>query len=872
VIEIYAEAETPVVVRVSDLTKTYPLTKGVVFRRHIGEVRAVDRVSFELRQGRTLGIVGESGSGKSTTLQQILELAPPESGSIEVLGADVATLDGQRRRMLRREIQVVFQDPVASLDPRLPVSDVIAEPLLANGFDKAAASQRVAELLDIVGLSREFAHRYPAEFSGGQKQRIGIARALALQPKILALDEPVSALDVSIQAGILNLLLDLQDHFGLSYLLVSHNLSVIGHLAHDVVVMYKGGIVEQGDTERVLSDPQHEYTRRLLAAVPRTPPDVAASEGGEPPAAATGVPPPVEPPSGPSAPLQGMPPRRHRSGRRSALRIAAALVAIIVLAAAGLLAIRLGTGASVTTASGNAEVGTGSDINPQNPSTLREGGNLKLGLSEFPANWNPLHIDGNTADTSRILKPTLPRAFTVSSDGTTTVNHDFFTEAKLTNTSPQEVTYTINPKAVWSDGTPITWKDIESQWHALSGKDDRYKIAAPGGYERVESVTRGVDDRQAVMKFAKPFSEWRGMLSTLLPASMTSTPEAFNTAQLDTPGPTAGPFVVTTLDRGAQRIVLTRNPKWWGQRPLLDSITFVVLSDQADIPALQNGAIDAVGIGSLDDMKIAQATPGISIRRAPAPTWNHLTFNGAEGSILADPALRLAVMRGINRQAIADTIQRGLVNEPRTLNNHIFVAGQDGYRDNSEVAAFDRDQARRDLDETGWRLDGQVRQKNGRPLTIRLVIFESLVGRQIATLIQNDLSQVGVGVQIDVKSGGKFFTDFIIPGDFDMALFGWVGDAYPLTGLTQIYLSTGESNFGKIGSPKIDAKIDETLTELDPDKARQLANDVDVLLWKEGFSLPLTQSPGNVAVRSTLANYGAPGLGDYNYSIIGFMK
>jgi peptide/nickel transport system substrate-binding protein len=165
-----------------------------------------------------------------------------------------------------------------------------------------------------------------------------------------------------------------------------------------------------------------------------------------------------------------------------------------------------------------------------------------------------------------------------------------------------------------------------------------------------------------------------------------------------------------------------------------------------------------------------------------------------------------------------------------------------------------------------------VRRKDGRPLTIRLVIAESLIGRQIATLIQNDLSQVGITVQIDQKTGGKFFTDYIIPGAFDMALFGWVGDAYPLTGLTQIYLSTGESNFGKIGSLEIDAKIDETLTELDPDKARQLANDVDVLLWKEGFSLPLTQSPGNVAVRSTLANYGAPGLGDYNYSIIGFMK
>ncbi|ETW23254.1 ABC transporter ATP-binding protein [Mycobacterium gastri] len=261
--------DTPVVVRVSGLVKTYRLTKGLLLRRSIGEVRAVDGVSFELQQGRTLGIVGESGSGKSTTLHQILELVVPQSGSIEVLGTDVATLTSSSRRSLRRDIQVVFQDPVASLDPRLPVSDLLAEPLQANGFSKTDTHARVAELLDIVGLRRSDASRYPAEFSGGQKQRIGIARALALQPKILALDEPVSALDVSIQAGIINLLLDLQEQFRLSYLFVSHDLSVVKHLAHDVVVMYAGAIVEQGYSREVFSNPQHEYTRRLLGAVPQ---------------------------------------------------------------------------------------------------------------------------------------------------------------------------------------------------------------------------------------------------------------------------------------------------------------------------------------------------------------------------------------------------------------------------------------------------------------------------------------------------------------------------------------------------------------------------------------------------------------------------
>jgi peptide/nickel transport system ATP-binding protein len=267
-----AAAAAPVVLRVRDLVKTYKLTKGVVLRRQVGVVRAVDGISFDLQQGRTLGVVGESGSGKSTTLHQILELKAPQAGSIEVLGADVAALDSRARRALRGDLQVVFQDPVASLDPRLPVFDVLAEPLQANGFDKSRIDERVAELLNIVGLRREDASRYPAEFSGGQKQRIGIARALALQPKILALDEPVSALDVSIQAGIINLLLDLQERFGLSYLFVSHDLSVVKHLAHRVAVMYKGTIVEQGDGDQVFTHPQHEYTRRLLAAVPQPEP------------------------------------------------------------------------------------------------------------------------------------------------------------------------------------------------------------------------------------------------------------------------------------------------------------------------------------------------------------------------------------------------------------------------------------------------------------------------------------------------------------------------------------------------------------------------------------------------------------------------
>ena len=336
---------------------------------------------------------------------------------------------------------MVFQDPVASLDPRLPVFEVLAEPLTANGFDKARVDERVAELLGIVGMRREDASRYPAEFSGGQKQRIGIARALALQPKILALDEPVSALDVSIQAGIINLLLDLQERFGLSYLFVSHDLSVVKHLAHRVAVMYKGTIVEQGDADEVFADPQHEYTRRLLAAVPQ---------------------PELQSPNSPAVTL----PTANIGGM--ILRRLAVAVLVAALTAHRVLQWRRGTARRR-----QREVGTTNDMNPQDPATLQEGGALRLALTAFPENFNPLNIDGNTADIVGMLKADACRArSSIAADGSTTVNHDYFTNVELTGTNPQVVTYTINPKAVWSDGTPITWEDIAvpDQRHQRQGQ------------------------------------------------------------------------------------------------------------------------------------------------------------------------------------------------------------------------------------------------------------------------------------------------------------------------------------------------------------------------------------------------------------------
>ncbi|MFG2147201.1 dipeptide ABC transporter ATP-binding protein [Streptomyces sp. NPDC048696] len=258
-----------VVLRVEDLVKTFPITKGALLKRRVGTLRAVNGVSFELRAGQTLGLVGESGSGKTTTLLEVLRLRAPEGGRIEVAGTDVATVEtAGRKRELRRDAQIVMQDPLGALDPRLPVFDLLAEPLQAIGRDRESIRSRIAELLALVGLDASVGDRFPAALSGGQRQRVGIARALATEPKLLALDEPLSALDVSVQAGVINLLARLQRELGLAYLVVAHDLAVVRYICDRIAVMYLGHIVETGDTETIFSDPQHPYTRALLSAIP----------------------------------------------------------------------------------------------------------------------------------------------------------------------------------------------------------------------------------------------------------------------------------------------------------------------------------------------------------------------------------------------------------------------------------------------------------------------------------------------------------------------------------------------------------------------------------------------------------------------------
>jgi oligopeptide transport system ATP-binding protein len=284
------------ILRASKLVKHFPVRSKGFLRRRIGEVHAVCGVTLELKARRTLGLVGESGCGKSTTARLILGLIPPTEGEVYYGGRNLVTLSRKEMQPIRRDLQIVFQDPYASLDPRMTVSARIAEPLQIHGLYDRGGRQRVRDLLKTVGLNPEHGNRYPHEFSGGQRQRIGVARALALNPKVLLLDEPVSALDVSIRAGVINLLENLQEELGLTYMFVSHDLSVVRHIAHDLAVMSLGKIVEVGAASQIFKAPTHPYTQALISAIPL--PDPHKEKARRRVMLTGDVPSPINPPSG----------------------------------------------------------------------------------------------------------------------------------------------------------------------------------------------------------------------------------------------------------------------------------------------------------------------------------------------------------------------------------------------------------------------------------------------------------------------------------------------------------------------------------------------------------------------------------------------
>ncbi|MEC3957945.1 ABC transporter family substrate-binding protein [Nocardia sp. CDC153] len=526
-------------------------------------------------------------------------------------------------------------------------------------------------------------------------------------------------------------------------------------------------------------------------------------------------------------------------------------------------------------AAGSGELGTTSDINPHPVSDLRDGGNLRLPLTSFPESFNYLHVDGTTGDTASVIGPLLGSPFIANAAGELSIDKNYFTDVQLTGTNPQVVTYTINPKAVWTDGSPITWEDLRSEFQAQNGSDNAYLVSSTDGYDRIGTVERGVDDRQAVVTFKQPYGEWKGLFSPLYPKAATESPRALNDWARNTLPVSAGPFVITNIDRTQNRITLGRNPKWWGDTPKLDTITLSVLDYSAMLPAVQNNELDIAQASGLEGVTTARNSPGVEVRRSPPPGYSFIAFNGAPGSILEDVKLRQALAKAIDRQTIVETFLHGVVDNPKALGNHVYVVGQKGYQDNSAPFAFNLDQAAKELDALGWIRNGDVREKDGKKLVIRDVMYQQDAWVNDAKIIQADFQKIGAKLDIQTVPGQGLFTNVIDPGNYDLAQWSIGGTPFPIGILKQLFYYNPRNwlgNKSRIGSPELNAVIDQAVAELDPDKAIALANKADQMIWDEVWSVPFNQPAGTYAVRKDVANYGAFGMADKDYTKIGFLK
>ncbi len=517
------------------------------------------------------------------------------------------------------------------------------------------------------------------------------------------------------------------------------------------------------------------------------------------------------------------------------------------------------------------------DIGAAPAETLRDGGTFRWTIDLLPPQFNYNQVDGPEKNNRDVLRALVPFLYLAQPDGTVKLNEDYLTSATLTSTNPQVVTYTLRDEATWSDGTPMTWQDFRAQWQAHNGNNKDFLIASSTGYKDIASVERGTSDKQAVVTFATPFAEWQTIFDPLYPASTNTDPAMFNTGWTQGLPITAGPFKVAQIDRTANTITVVRDEKWWGRKPRLDRIIFRSIPREAQFDAVANNETDYVDIGTeVNAFTRAQSAAGVTVRRALAPYNQHITFNGRPGAILADQQLRIAIQKGINRQAVTEALIGRIVPGSRPLGNHIYVQTMQGYQDNSQLIAYDPAEASRMLDTLGWTREGQdTRRKNGQELVIRDVIpTQTPRAEQESRQVQQFLAEIGVQVEIIPVPSGDFFDKHVNLANFDITHFAWIGAPFPTTTKSSIYGTRGDTqqNFGGIGNDTINDLFAWATSEFDPARKIELANQIDREIWKTGHSLMLYQRPDVVAVRNGIANVGAFAIATPIYTDIGFTQ
>lgn len=515
---------------------------------------------------------------------------------------------------------------------------------------------------------------------------------------------------------------------------------------------------------------------------------------------------------------------------------------------------------------------------------VKDGGTFTWPIDAMPVNFNYHQIDGTEVATSDVSKAFTPSAFYSDAAGNPVWNRDLLaSEPTLVLEPKQVVTFVFNPKAAWYDGTPFTWEDFYWQWRANNGTDSRYQISSANGWEAIENITRGLDDREAIVVFKDNYADWPSIFDHIYPASTNRDPQIFNEGWKDRPLSTAGPFKLGSIDQTAKTVTLVRNEKWWGNPAKLDRIVYRNIDPDAQIDAVANGEIDAMDVGpDVNKYLRAQEIEGVDIRMAGGPNFRHLTINGT-GPVLEDVRVRQAMSMAISRQAIARALLAPLGIKAEPLGNHIFMSNQEGYRDNSGVVGtYNPERAKQLLDEAGWRMNGKVRMKDGMPLEIHAVIPSAVnTSKQETELMQNMLAQVGMRLLIDTVPSPDFFAKYITPGQFDVTVFAWIGTPYPISSARSIYATPVkrpdgtfdiQQNYSRIGDPEIDRLFTAANSELDRAKATELANQLDAKIWEIGHSLTLYQRPEIVVTRSGLANFGAFGFADWVYEDIGWAK
>jgi peptide/nickel transport system substrate-binding protein len=537
-----------------------------------------------------------------------------------------------------------------------------------------------------------------------------------------------------------------------------------------------------------------------------------------------------------------------------------------------------GSGGSSGSASGSSLKARDISKTPYNQ--VKDGGTVHWSLDQFSTQWNYNQLNGTESSTSDVISALLPRLFDTSPQGEESVNKNYLISAKITKKSPETITYEINPKAKWSDGVPITYKDFATEWKALRGTNSKYEVASSTGYKRIGSVKEGKNPKEVVVTFKKHFGEWQSIFDPLYPAKYQNTPKKFNTAYKNKIPVTAGPFKVKNIDKSAQTVTVVRDPDWWGRKAKLDKIVFKAEKSNASVGAFANGELDYIEPPTTASaLKRIKGTPGATIHKAAGPDYRNITVNG-QSPMLENVKVRQAVAMAINRKAITKADIKGLGWPVKTMGNHFFVNTQKGYQDNSgAVGKYNPDQAKKMLSAAGWRMQGKFRQKNGKTLALTFIIPSGLQEDKDETqLVQAMEKQVGVKINIKTVPSDDFFDKYVNPGKFDLTIFSWLGTPFPVSSAKSIYQKpTGDNvrqNYARVGSDKIDGLMNKAIANLNKQQARQQINQADKLVWQEVHSIVLYQRPQITATSKGLVNIGSPGLGQtqQHYENIGYKK